>query len=434
MEEELRRLRQELERLRGAEASQPRRIERLERQMEELARQLGILTQELERRQLGAAYGAAEGSVHGLGPAASKVYGLEQGVSIGGYGEVLYQNFEEGDDQWDVLRAVFYFGYKFNDRILFNSEIEYEHGLTGEDEDGEVAVEFAYLDFLFRDEVNVRAGLLLAPLGFLNELHEPPVFYGANRPRVERVVLPTTWRENGAGIFGDLGGFSYRAYVMNGLDSKGFSASSGIRGGRQGGSKAKSDDFAFTGRVDWTGVPGLLVGASAYVGGSGQDEEVLGETFGGDVTLFDVHAEWKWRGLQLRGLWTRVEIDDVELINAQNGFEGGDSVGEKLAGYYVEAAYDLLAHRDTEQQLSPYLRHEGYDTQDELPGGLLSDYSGDELQLEIDKIRGRDANLLTLGIAYRPIPQVILKVDYQDFDNAAGTAMDQFNVALGYLF
>jgi hypothetical protein len=215
LEEQLKALQADLDRLREHKGTDPQRVDALARQVQELMRQLQILTQELERQQLGAAYGAADESVHGLGPAASKVYGLQQGVSVGGYGEMIYKNRSNGDDEIDFLRAVFYFGYKFNDRILFNSEIEFEHAKTGEDEDGEVAVEFAYLDFLVRDWFNVRAGLVLLPVGFLNELHEPPIFFGANRPQVERVILPTTWRENGLGVFGEVGAFSYRVYVFN---------------------------------------------------------------------------------------------------------------------------------------------------------------------------------------------------------------------------
>jgi hypothetical protein len=432
LEEQLRALQAELGRLRQEKGTDPQRVDALARQVEELARQLQILVQELERQQLGAAYGAADQSIHGLGPAASKVYGLEQGVSVGGYGEMVYKNRSSGDDDVDFLRAVFYFGYKFNDRILFNSEIEFEHAKTGEDEDGEVAVEFAYLDFLVRDWFNVRAGLVLLPVGFLNELHEPPIFFGALRPQVERVILPTTWRENGFGAFGEIGPLSYRLYVLNGLDSTGFSASSGIRGGRQNGSKAEANDIALAARLDWSIVPGLQVGFSGYLGDSGQDAEVLGGELQAEVSMFDLHAEFRWRGLRLRGLYAQVDIDDAELINHQNldGSDGGEkSIGERLVGWYGEAAYDVLAHLDTRQQLSPYIRYEEYNTQDRVPEGYLTDPS--------DPFRANpalDVELLTIGVAYQPIPQVTIKVDFQDFDNQAGTGMDQLNVALGYLF
>ncbi|MGD8377958.1 MAG: hypothetical protein PVF68_17650 [Acidobacteriota bacterium] len=419
----VRRLQEEIDRLREeSDSGDVSRIADLEAQIE-------VLTQELERRRLGrAAYRPAEGSAWGLGPAASKVYGIERGVSIGGYGEMLYENFPSGrddgsaadrKDQIDFLRAVFYFGYKFNDRILFNSEIEFEHGST--EGNGAVSVEFAYLDFLFRDAINVRAGMLLTPVGFINELHEPPIFLGARRPDVETRIIPTTWRENGAGIFGDAGPVSYRVYLQAGLDAAGFTADEGIREGRQGGSKALAEDWAVTGRIDWTILPGLLVGGSGQVGDSGQGAVVDGETLQARVTLVDLHAEWRWRGLQLRGLWTQMKIGDAAAINQLNGFTGADSVGSRLEGWYLQAGYDVLAPLTTDQKVIPYVRWEEYDTQKEVPSGYAANPAN-------------DVRLLTYGVAYQPIPQVILKVDWQDYDNAANTGLDRLNVALGYLF
>src|SRR5919106_4902014 len=118
-----------------------------------LEAQLEAITRELEELRLGRDLVVeADTGVLGFGPAASKVYKVRQGVSIGGYGEVLYENFAretEGDvpaglsDRLDALRAIVYVGYKFSDKILFNSEVEFEHGSTGEN--GSVSVEFAYL-------------------------------------------------------------------------------------------------------------------------------------------------------------------------------------------------------------------------------------------------------------------------------------------------
>ena len=248
--------------------------------VDELERQIQVLAEELEKLKLGdVAEEKPPSGQHGFAPSASKVYGIDKGVAIGGYGEVVFQDFaDQRDDgaasgqlnQFDFLRAIVYFGYKWNDRILFNSELEFEHASTGKE--GEVSVEFAYVDFFLRSEVNLRGGLVLIPVGFVNELHEPPVFHGATRPQVERVIIPTTWRENGVGAFGDIGPFSYRTYVVAGLTSAGFSSSSALRGGRQKGSKSLAEDLAWTGRLDLTEVPGLLLGASFFAGRSGQGQ------------------------------------------------------------------------------------------------------------------------------------------------------------------
>ncbi len=407
----------------------------------ELERRIEILSREIEQLQIGEAAVVADQPAHGLGPAAAKIYQAGKGVSIGGYGEMLLERFDERkddgtaankSDKLDFLRAIIYLGYKFNDRILFNSEIEFEHASTGKD--GEVSVEFAYLDFLFRDEVNARVGLVLVPMGFVNELHEPPIFLGARRPDLERRLIPTTWRENGAGIFGDLGPVSYRAYIVTGfdgagLDESGFSAG-GLRGGRQSGSKSLAEDFAFVARADWEITPGLTLGGSYYTGDSGQGADtsqgvipsaIPGEIIEARTDILDVHLQWRWRGLEFRALYVNVDLDQADLLNDFKGLTGMESIGSEMDGYYVQAGYDVLASRETNQALIPYARYEQFDTQSEVPSGFLRDPAN-------------DVDVITYGIAYKPIPNVVFKLDYQNFDNAAGTGTDQWNLAAGFLF
>ena len=381
----------------------------------ELERKIEVLAGEIEAMKIGEA-ATATASENGFGPAASKVYQAERGLSIGGYGEVLYQNFDsEQSSEIDLLRAVLYFGYKFDDKWLFNSEVEYEHG--GE----EVEVEFAYIDYLWRPQASFRAGRLLIPMGFLNELHEPTVYLGARRPDVERFIIPTTWRENGFGLFGQAGPLSYRTYVVAGFDASGFSAE-GLREGRQEGIESKADDIGWVGRLDYSGLPGLLLGGSAYVGDSGQDlRSDAGRKLAVGTRMIEGHLEWKWRGLEFRALGVQADLDDVAALNEALGLTGEESVGKKLQGYYVQLGYDLLAGRGGEKALIPYARWESYDTQKEVPSGFLRNPVS-------------DVDSLTLGVAFKPIDHIILKADYQDYDNGAKTGVDQFNVVLGYIF
>jgi hypothetical protein len=394
----------------------------------ELERRIELVAAELEQLKLGEAAVEADESRHGLGPAASKVYRRERGVSVGGYGEVLYQNFagsrDDGapsgrSDELDMLRAVLYFGYKWNDDWILNTELEWEHGSTGEN--GEASVEFAYLDRLIRPEVNVRAGLVLIPMGLINELHEPTVFLGARRPGIESAILPTTWREIGAGVFGELGGFTYRSYLVNGLDASGFAAG-GLRGGRQKGSNARAEDFAWVGRLDWTATPGLVAGGSAYLGDSGQGlADPEGGELGVPTRLFELHADWRWRGLEVRALWADATLGDVAGLNRALALTDDRSVGEALDGTYLQAGYDLFAGRSGAARLVPFARWETYDTQSEVPAGWSANPAS-------------DVEILTLGLSWQPFAQVVFKADWQDVDNGAGTGVDQFNLALGYVF
>src|SRR6185503_2663769 len=116
----------------------------------------------------------------------------------------------------DFHRFVLLFTHSFSDRVRFVGELEVEHAVVeGLEEGGELELEQAYLDFLVHPALNFRAGMLLVPVGIINERHEPPVFHGVERPFVDTVIIPTTWFEAGAGIHGALGrGFRYRAYVM----------------------------------------------------------------------------------------------------------------------------------------------------------------------------------------------------------------------------
>lgn len=396
----------------------------------EIRRQIDILTRQIEELKVGGEEPTAgESGAYGLGAAASKVYRSEGGVSIGGYGEMVYENYADRDDgvasgktdQLDFLRAILYAGYKFNDRVVFNSEIEVEHGTTG-DGIGEVSLEFGYLDFMLRPSLNVRAGMVLLPIGLLNELHEPTAFLGAKRPDVERTILPSTWRENGVGLFGDVGTVSYRAYVVNGLDSKKFS-SSGIRSGRQKGAAAKAEDFALVGRLDWHPVPGAVLGGSLFTGGADQGTTTpAGDAYDATVTIGELHADANVRGWLLRGLWASGEVGDAAQINLANGLTGPKSVGEEFGGWYGELGYDLGTVLPIgEAAVIPFARYEELNSQESVPSGFALDPS-------------KDVSVLTLGVSWKPLPKAVIKLDWQNYDNAAGTGVDQLNLALGYIF
>ena len=404
------------------------------RLLEEVRKEIDALSREIETLRTGVPEKKPEAvaiqPVPGLGPAAARVYHVEHGVSIGGYGEAVYRNFashrQDGapsgaDDRVDLTRAVFYFGYKFDDRFLFNSEIEYEHAVAASDKGGEVAVEFAYLDYRHRRGLNLRAGLLLVPMGIVNELHEPPVFLGALRPDVEQLLIPSVWREIGLGAYGDAGPIAYRLYLVNGLNSEGFD-STGIREGRQEGSLALARNWAATGRADLTTIPGAVLGASFFSGDSGQGRRTpSGRRFSGRTTVVDLHGEWRWRGIVLRALWVDSQISDAASINEANGLSGDQSVGSRQRGWYVQAGYDVLAARAGRASLTPFFRYEEYDTQSSVPEGFARNPEN-------------DASVWTVGAVFKPIGNIAVKADWQRRRNAASTGVNQVNVGVGWLF
>lgn len=399
---------------------------------------------------------------YGFGPASSKVYGIGKGISLAGYGEVYARFFDENvqfnfnpssatdtqtrlRDDSDMLRFVLYAGYKFTDNIVFNSELEFEHAKTSAGPDtsaGEVAVEFAYIDFLTHPAFNIRGGLLLIPVGIVNELHESPTYHGVFRPETEQVIIPTTWRENGVGIFGEiLPGLEYRLYTVAGLVTNSrsptdnaslkFTHDSGIRGGRQQGVRSITEDMAYTARLDYRGIPGILFGASAYTGNAHVPAgNNLPDTSVG-ITLWDAHLKAEYQGFELRALYAAGKIDDVQEINKRanirlasdttvDGRWSESSVGEKFYGYYAEGAYDVvpLFLPGSIKYFAPFVRYEQYDTQDGVPSGYR-DLSETEREVR------------TVGISFKPHPNINIKADYQKRDDFLS---DQYNLGLSWMF
>jgi hypothetical protein len=430
-----------------AELADADRIGALERKVE-------MLTSELERTRADMAVPEDDElvSVYGLGPAASKVYGLTRGLSLGGYAEGLYTGIvddkrESGaTNRTDFLRAVLYAGYKFTDRILYNMEIEFEHASTSATDSsggGSVSVEFAALDFLIEPWLNARAGMMLVPMGFLNEIHEPPFFYGNFRPDAETRILPTTWRENGAGIFGQIAeGIDYKLYVMNGFNAEGFGPE-GLRDGRQKGNRALAEHMAVIGRLDWSPLPELLVGGSVYLGNSGQDQDIAVST--GDeiaipdalTTIWEVHGQVQTHGIFARALFTMAHIDDAGDLSTALGPEpaapglpggidalsAGEAVADTMLGMYAEIGYEILQWivPETDMTLEPFIRYEYVDTQYDVPSGFVRD-------------RAETVSTYTTGLHFKPIPNVVIKLDYRNRDSREGALGDEVNAGVGVVF
>jgi hypothetical protein len=349
-----------------------------------------------------------------------------ESTTVGGYGEVHYTNASGPDTpgEINVRRFVVYLAHSFNEHLAFRSEVELEDAkIEGGEEGGEVALEQLYLDYLISPAFTLRAGLLLPPVGIVNEIHEPPTFNGVERPLFDRDVLPTTWREIGFGAVGTLpgsSGLSYRVYLVNGLRANGFDAVSGIRGGRQEGKEASFANPSLTGRLEWAR-PGLRVGGSFWYGGSANQDPALGTgSFDNAVALLAADIRYDVGPLMFRGVFANVSIADADEINAAYGAD----VGSRIAGGYVEGAYNILSALApaSPQRLNAFLRYERYDTQADVPAGVIRDES-------------LARRITTVGLSYKPVYNVVFKGDYQLQRTRAELARGEvLSLGVGYQF
>jgi hypothetical protein len=358
----------------------------------------------------------------------------EQKTTIGGYGE-LHLNMEKlADDSFnsilDFHRFVIFFAHRFNDRFQFYSEVELEHAFVAESGGvaipGSVQIEQAFLDWRLlkgsSEALYLRTGAILVPMGIINQWHEPPIFNGVERPTVDRVIIPTTWREGGIGIWGQpKDELRYEFYVMSGLDASGFSGRSGLRGGRLKITQAELNGPAFVGRLEWEPILGMVLGVSPYFGLAGPRE--LPDV---NVKVGGVSGDWRIlrKGFESRALIAYFHVSDTDALRAPVAVAPGETaptstVGSDLFGVYGELGYNVLYYVDTEMALVPFVRVDYYDTTFQ----------------ESDPDFNLPAFLVpTIGLSYRPIPQVVFKFDYQYERPSSGAIANRWNAGVGYMF
>lgn len=345
-------------------------------------------------------------------------------VTVGGYGEVTYNQPESENGELDVQRLVLLFGYKFNEKTQFITEIELEHV-------EEVFVEQAFVNYNVGDNVSLRGGLMLVPMGIVNEYHEPTTFNGVERPAVDNAIVPTTWRELGVGVNGRFpdASVSYQAYIFNGFKStesdgdggvNGFlKGSNGLRSGRQKGIKSTVDSPTFSTKVEYYGFPGLRLGLSGYFGqtqAADAVEEIDGANIG--IAMVGADARYAFRRFTARGQFIYASLSDTEAYNTLTEKD----LGSALMGYYGEVGYNLLPV-GAKQKLFAFARYENYDTHASTEGALERN----------DAYNRTD---ITTGLSYHIAPGVVVKGDYQFRDNNVedGDVNDRLNFGIGVWF
>jgi len=344
-------------------------------------------------------------------------------TSLSGYMDFHYNKPEFADGSLDFHRFVLLVTHSFSDRIRFVSEIEIEHALVeGGEEKGELELEQAYVDFLLSRRFNVRAGMMLMPVGIINERHEPPVYYGVERPFVDTVIVPTTWFETGAGIHGEVGrGWRYRAFVTAPLNAAEFSADEGIREGKQKGSQANAGRVGTTGRLEYVGLRGLTAGASWWAGRSGFE---FRPRFDVPATVAEADARYSRNRFEGRAQFAQVWIDNADLLNdALTRRVGVDpNIARVLRGFYVEGGYRFIeAARFGD--VGAFVRYENFDTQYRMAGGGIA-------------LPQFDRDAWMMGATYWPDPDIAIKSDYTVVRNRSGFIQvpNSFNLGLGWWF
>jgi len=352
--------------------------------------------------------------------------------SIGGYAQIDYNqvfgNSKYHNGTLDVHRLVILMAYNFNNRLKFITEIEYEHVK-------EVYIEQAFVQYKLNNLINIRAGLLLIPMGIINEYHEPPSFNGVERPYIDNYIAPTTWRELGFGISGNhiSSSLKYQLYIVNGFNgydgSPNLNGKYGLRKGRQKGAASYISSPNYTAKLEYYGIRGLNIGLSGYYGNSQSSlyDEIAKEDLSAiskadssivTISMLGMDARYNFKGFQLRG---QIYISSISNTEQYNTFTGSD-LGSNMLGYYIEAGYNIFRPlSNIKSQLIPFIRYGYYNTQQSVTGLT-------------QKNLAYENTILTAGIGWMISPKVVVKSDVQFLQSADNSSTQIYNAGIGIMF
>lgn len=328
---------------------------------------------------------------------------FEPGYSIGGYGELHYNNNLTADTQMlDFHRFIIYYGYQWTEQWSFVSEVELEHNFV-QDGHGELELEQAYVDYHPGSAFGFRAGVILPSVGLINENHEPPLFLSVERPDYASKIIPTTWFGNGAQVYGTINGFSYKFTVMEGINGDKISHSSGIRGGRQKGYKANAEKLLYNFRVNYEGLSATTLGLSYTM-----NDAVTSQGPAIGLTIFELHARHYANKLFVAAEYGRINYDTGDLKSS--------------AGYYVDLGYNVGSFMKTQTEIIPWIRLTDYNT-------------ANESMLGTEAEQANHVSKWMIGLTVKPIPSVAFKIDYGTSTVELGDKeIKLLNIGVGYNF
>lgn len=346
-------------------------------------------------------------------------------ATIGGYVDVMYnvlsrQNLDNPSrNSFGQQRLVPFIFADITDRVKFAAEIEFERGGTNAPQtgpnntlgDGSISVEFAQLDYLIDEKINLRGGLLLMPVGKFNLLHDSPLNDLVDRPMVSRLIIPSTWFEAGAGIYGTfypsrLSKIDYELYAVNGMSqTAGAITDLGVRNGRGSVSRDRDDSKAVVGRLAFSPMLGIEVAGSGY---HGQYKPSAGAVGSGVIDIFAVDWTLQHGPFELIGeaAWTRISNNNATgVANNPIGPAG-------MFGYYIQGNYHFMpeflkrwapSHFSDAATFTATVRWEQIDT--DTDNRTLGQGNSLGNRRELDR--------LTVGLNYRPIEDMVFKVNWQ---------------------
>ena len=391
----------------------------------------------------------------GLALAASKIFFSEKKYSISGFGEFNYvpsqgmvdKNMGDLELYYSGLyRFATFFGYRITDKLIWNSEVQFEYIHFKQEEAHLEFVFEAFVDFLYRDYLKARIGFYPLTIGYVNNNDEPIMFHSVNRSEVERLIIPSTWIELGVMFYGNISNdWSYALGFSQGLNSEHFLSPTWIRQGREIRFDAPKS-ISINPQINYTGFKNVTLSLSGYYGESGQGATVLEDAtetkIKGNISLTSAYAKYQKDNFSFVGIGTYGQLEDTEKIYQQtlSATGNGQVLGKEVYGYLFEFGCDVLPYltkskirkenenfffNANEQKLTLFTRYERLNTHFNI-----------ETVLENLPKSVNDLSIWTFGVNYNPKENIVLKADYQNRTNFASEGLFNsiYEIGLGFIF
>ena len=338
-------------------------------------------------------------------------------VSVGGYADIEYENFENSNSTFDQTRFILNIGAQPHERLLFYSEYEIEHGGPHASDVGEAKVEQAWASYLINDWINARGGIVLVPFGKFNFLHDSDIQDLTERPLVSRRLGAATWMEAGFGLFGETqvgealkfgplqdSYLNYEGYIINGLDED--ISDTGLRSAKGAIEADENNNKALVGRLGLGVNRNLEFGVSAYQGKFGRAGSA---TRNGNDDLLGIGADvnFKRGPFEVVGDFAYWDFENGALVDHDNdNATAAVSASKDMRGFYLEPRYHFwpkflnntfLGRGFADPKFTLVGRYDWVDIADDGDAG-----SGSNKEKRY-----------TLGINYRPIESWVFKLEYQ---------------------
>jgi hypothetical protein len=272
-------------------------------------------------------------------------------VSINGYTSFEFEkmlNREGAGDpngSFDADLFDIVLNFQISDQIRVSTDLTWEHGAATEDNRGNVAVEYAFVEYTFSDLFKVRAGKFLTPFGVFNQIHTAkPAFLSVkeasstNNP--SRIVdgagrFFPRWGAGiafqGDGLMGDME-FDYDVLIANGEQDN-------TNPFEEDDNSSKS----VTARFRFEPIDTVQLGASLYYDRFSEGSEL--------DSIRSVGIEVDWQISRARVL--------AEVVSGSRRHESGGSTTQ--LGWFIQPSWHF------ENGLTPYVRYDWIDPDTDRP-------------------------------------------------------------------